>query len=128
MILKPQNKLEPSITLRLDEIFWQLDDAAKMDRKFREALKKSLDERGMLWPPIVWTQDTFLKYYEANPRRQDPTKPVHIPQTWRCAIGNNRLEYARLSGYTEIECVIAETWEDKDKILSITQMEYRRDF
>ena len=128
MILKAQNKLESTIILRLDEIFWQLDDAAKMDRKFREALKKSLDERGMLWPPIVWTQETFLQYYNENPRRQDPTKPVDIDYHWRCAIGNNRLEYAKLSGYTSIECVIAERWQDKDRILSVTQMEYRRDF
>lgn len=127
MILRAQNKLEPSIVLRLDEIFWQLDDAAKMDSKFREALKKSLDERGMLWPPIVWTQKTFLEFVDSK-SRQDRTKPIDVDYHWRCAIGNNRLEYAKLSGYTEVECVVAETWQDKDRILSITRMEYRRDF
>ena len=98
-----------------------------MDSKFREALKKSLDERGMLWPPIVWTQETFLEFVDSG-SRQDRTKPIDVDYHWRCAIGNNRLEYAKLSGYTEVECVIAETWQDKDRILSITRMEYRKDF
>ena len=64
MILKAKNKL-PSWDIRvfdLDEVYARMDDAALTDRNFLAAIKKSLDENGMLWPPIVWLQKTFLLY------------------------------------------------------------------
>lgn len=129
-VLRPKNTVSGYThrVFSLEEVYWQLDEAALLDPKFRSALAKSLDEHGMLWPPIVWTQETFLRYYEASPRRHDPLKPVEQEKTYRLAIGNNRFSYAQDKGYTHIECVVADEWQDKDDILKITQMEYRVDF
>lgn len=129
-ILLSKNKLQDYThrVLSLTDVYWQLDEAAILDRKFRSALSESLDNKGMLWPPIVWTQDVFMEYYESNPKRQDPAKLVKQPKLYRVAIGNNRFNYASQKGYTHIECVIADTWQDKDKILAITEMQYRVDF
>lgn len=129
-VLHSKNSLEDfkQVVLSLDEVYWQLDEAAILDPKFRAALAYSLDSNGMLWPPIVWTQKTFMDYYSANPSRQDPTKLVDQDKSYRVAIGNNRFNYAKIRGYTHIECVIADKWEDKDSILKITEMEYCVDF
>ena len=112
----------------LTDVYWKLDEAAVLDRKFREALSKSLDEKGMLWPPIVWRQDVFLTYLKESGRRHDPSKSVKIDQDYRVAIGNNRFYYAETNGYTHVECVVAGVWKDKDIILAQTEMEYRKDY
>jgi hypothetical protein len=129
-VLNSKNKLEDygHLVLSLDEVYWQLDEAALLDPKFRSALSYSLDENGMLWPPIVWTQSTFMEYYRDKPERQDPAKLVYQEKPYRVAIGNNRLEYAKRKGYTHVECVLADRWQDKDDILKITEMEYCVDF
>jgi hypothetical protein len=82
----------------------------------------------MLWPPIVWSQDTFLAYLEEGGRRHDPSKPIEVDLDYRVAIGNNRFYYAEQNGYTHIECVIAEVWKDRDAVLAQTLMEYRKDY
>ena len=130
MILTSKNKYrEWDIRVfNLDEVYWQLDEAARLDRNFLAAIKNSLDNKGMLWPPIVWTQKTFLKYFEEQPHRQDPTKEMEPDFIYRCAIGNNRFNYAKENGYTQIECVYVPKWQDKDVILKTTQMEYCVDF
>jgi len=130
MILKAKNKL-PDWDVRvfnLDEVYSQMDDAALLDIKFLAAIDKSLDDKGMLWPPIVWSQETFLVYYKEQPHRQDRTKPVDIDFKYRCAIGNNRFNYARQNGYEQIECVYVSNWQDKDAVLEVTKMEYCVDF
>ena len=130
MILKAKNKL-PDWNIKVfnvNKVFSLLDNAALQDRNFLAAIKKSLDENGMLWPPIVWSQKTFLLYFKEQPNRQDPTKPVDVDFKYRCAIGNNRFNYARQNGYTEIECVYVSKWQDKDTVLKTTQMEYCVDF
>ena len=112
----------------LTDVYWKLDEAAVLDHKFREALAKSLDKQGMLWPPIVWEQSVFLTYLsEANPRH-NPSKSVDTGLDYRVAIGNNRFHYAEQKGYTHIECVIAKTWQDRALILSQTEMEYKKDY
>lgn len=112
----------------LTDVYWKLDESALLDWKFREALAKSLDEQGMLWPPIIWKQETFLVYLEESKRRHDPYKSIEIDLDYRVAIGNNRFHYAQENGYTHIECVIAKVWKDRDTILSQTEMEYRKDY
>ena len=112
----------------LNEVYWKLDDSAALDWRFREALSKSLTEQGMLWPPIVWRQETFLTYLDESKRKHDPSKAVEIDLAYRVAIGNNRFHYAEQNGYTHIECVIAEVWKDRDTILSQTEMEYKKDY
>jgi|TARA_R100000329_G_scaffold41687_1_gene38872 hypothetical protein len=130
MILTAKNKhAEWDIRVfNLDEVYWELDEAAKRDLKFLEAIKNSIDSKGMLWPPIVWTQKTFLKYFEDQPDRQDPMKRVNTNFIYRCAIGNSRFNYAKENGYTQIECVFVPKWQDKDIVLKTTQMEYCVDF
>lgn len=130
MILKAKNKL-PEWDVRvfnLSEVYSQMDEAALMDRKFLAAIKKSLDDNGMLWPPIVWSQETFLEYHREQPRRQDPAKAIETGLKYRCAIGNNRFNYAKTNGYTAIECVYVPKWQDKDIVLETTCMEYRVDY
>ena len=130
MILKTKNKL-PNWNVKafnLDEVYSQMDEAALSDIKFLAAINKSLDEKGMLWPPIVWSQETFLVYYKEQPHRQDRTKPVDIDLKYRCAIGNNRFNYAKENGYKQIECVYVSNWQDKDAVLEVTKMEYCVDF
>jgi len=112
----------------LADVYWKLDEAAILDHKFRAALKKSLDDQGMLWPPIVWSQQTFLTYFKESGRRHDPSKSIEVSQSFRVAIGNNRFFYAQQSGFTHIECVLSPTWQDRDTILSQTEMEYRKDY
>jgi hypothetical protein len=58
----------------LTDVYWKLDEAAVLDHKFRKALSESLDQQGMLWPPIVWTQSVFLVCLEESGRRHDPSK------------------------------------------------------
>ena len=130
MILKAKNKLSnwDIKVFNLDEVYARMDDAALRDRNFLAAIKKSIDENGMLWPPIVWLQKTFLRYAEEQPYSQDPTKPVDVDFKYRCAIGNNRFNYAKENGYKQIECVYVPTWQDKDAVLKVTKMEYCVDF
>ena len=130
MILKAKNKLpEWDIkTFNIDEVYWQMDEAAFQDFRFRNAINKSLNERGMLWPPIVWLQETFMIYAQEQSHRIDPTKATEQDLKYRCAIGNNRFNYAKQNGYEKIECVYAPTWQDKDTILKSTYMEYCVDF
>jgi hypothetical protein len=130
MILKAKNKLsEWNIkTFNIDEVYWQMDEAALQDFRFRNAINKSLNERGMLWPPIVWLQETFMIYAQEQSHRIDPTKATEQDLKYRCAIGNNRFNYAKQNGYEKIECVYAPTWQDKDTILKSTYMEYCVDF
>ena len=130
MILKSKNKLF-SWDVRifyLEEVYWQMDEAALLDRNFLAAIKKSLDDKGMLWPPIVWTQDTFMTYWKEQPHRQDQNKSMENTLKYRCALGNNRFNYAKENGYTQIECVYVPTWQDKDAVLEITKMDYCVDF
>jgi hypothetical protein len=130
MILKSKNKVDGWSTrvFNLYEVYSEMDEAALLDRKFLAAIKKSIADNGMLWPPIVWSQDTFLTYYEEQPQRQDPNKAVEIDLKYRCAIGNNRFNYAKENNYTAIECVYVSRWQDKDAVLKLTQMEYCVDF
>ena len=130
MILKSKNKVDGWSTrvFNLNEVYSEMDEAALLDRKFLAAIKKSIADNGMLWPPIVWSQDTFLTYYEEQPQRQDPNKAVEIDLKYRCAIGNNRFNYAKENNYTAIECVYVSRWQDKDAVLKLTQMEYCVDF
>ena len=130
MILKAKNKFPEWDTrvFNLDKVYWELDACAIQDVKFVNALEKSLNERGMIWPPIVWLQKTYLKYTEEQSHRVDPTKVHEQDLKYRCAIGNNRFNYAKKNGYTEIECVYVPTWQDKDIIVQTTQMNYCVDF
>jgi hypothetical protein len=112
----------------LTDVYWKLDEAAVLDHTFRKTLSESLDSLGMLWPPIVWSQETFLTYLEEGGRRHDPSKSVEINLDYRVAIGNNRFYYAEQNGYTHIECVMAGVWQDRDTILAQTEMEYRKDY
>ena len=130
MILKAKNKFPEWDTrvFNLDKVYWELDACAIQDVKFVNALEKSLNERGMIWPPIVWLQETFMIYYEEQNHRQDSNKTVEQDLKYRCAIGNNRFNYAKQNGYKKIECVYAPTWQDKDTILKSTYMEYCVDF
>ena len=130
MILKAKNKLEDwnIKVFNLGEVYSKMDEAALLDRNFLAAIKKSIDINGMLWPPIVWSQDTFLTYYEEQPQRQDPNKAIKTDLKYRCAIGNNRFNYAKENNYTAIECVYVSRWQDKDAVLKLTQMEYCVDF
>jgi hypothetical protein len=126
MILKAKNKVNdwPTRVFNLDEVYSEMDEAALLDRNFLAAIKKSIDNDGMLWPPIVWSQDTFLTYYEEQPQKQDPNKAVETDLKYRCAIGNNRFNYAKENNYTAIECIYVSKWQNKDTVLKITQMEY----
>ena len=130
MILKAKNKFpEWNIkTFGINEVYWEMDKAALQDINFRNAINKSLNEKGMLWPPIVWLQETFMIYAQEQSHRIDPTKATEQDLKYRCAIGNNRFNYAKENGYEKIECVYAPTWQDKDTILKSTYMEYCVDF
>lgn len=112
----------------LGDVYWKLDEAAVLDRKFRKALSESLDEHGLIWPPIVWTQSTYLVFLEEGRKNHDHYKDLEIDQVYRVSLGNNRFEYAKDRGYTHIECVVAHLWTDRDTISVQTQMEYRKDF
>ena len=129
-ILHSKKKLEgyEHRVFSLNDVYWKLDESALLDWRFREALAKSLNEKGMLWPPIVWKQETFLVYLQESRRKHDPSKSVDIDLDYRVAIGNNRFYYAKQNNSTHIECVIAEIWQDRDLILSQTEMEYKKDY
>lgn len=128
-VLHSKNKLEGfnPLILSLEEVHWELDEAALKDRKFRAALSLSLEQKGMLWPPIVWTQDTFMKYLESG-GKHDYEKSMKTDKELRVAIGNNRFDFAKKNNYTHIECVLAQKPEDRLKILEITKMDYCVDF
>jgi hypothetical protein len=129
-VLSPKKRVQgfEHRVFSLDELYWKLDESAILDWRFREALSKSLDKHGMLWPPVVWKQETFLVYLQEGKRKHDPSKAVEIDADYRVAIGNNRLYYAEKNSYTHIECVLARVWKDRDTILEQTLMEYKKDF
>jgi hypothetical protein len=129
-VLSPKKRVQgfEHRVFSLDELYWKLDESATLDWRFREALSKSLDKHGMLWPPVVWKQETFLVYLQEGKRKHDPSKAVEIDVDYRVAIGNNRLYYAEKNSYTHIECVLARVWKDRDTILEQTLMEYKKDF
>ena len=88
-------------------IYYRLDEAALLDSKFRQSIKKTLDANGLLWPIIV--------------------KPIIENKYW-CWLGNNRLHYAEQNGYNTISCIICEDLASREQVHAITLMEYGKDF
>ena len=88
-------------------IYYRLDEAARLDPKFRQSIKTSLDGKGLLWPIIV--------------------KSIIDNKYW-CWLGNNRLHYAEQNGYNTISCIICDDLTSREQVHAITLMEYGKDF
>ena len=109
----------------ISDIFFMRDEAAILDRKFRESLNKSLDENGMKFPILV-TDSTLFKSWVERPHIFP--KPLDVSEPYRCVIGNNRMHWASSRGYTRIQAIYVSSKEEKQKVLKLTEMEYGRDF
>jgi hypothetical protein len=116
-VLYPKHTVDgyQHLVLPLDSVHWQLDEAAVLDPKFRVSLNTSLDIEGMLWPPIVTTTADI------------PSDTV-IDKPYYVTIGNNRLQYAADKGYSHIQCVYVDSWEDRQTVHAATLMEYCVDY
>jgi hypothetical protein len=130
IILYPKRKVEgfEHKIFSLEEVYWKLDEAAVLDRNFRKAVTDSFDSEGIIWPPIVWTQETYMAFLEEGNKKHDTYKDLKITQTYRVSLGNNRFEYAKDKGFTHIECVFAKHWTDRDLISAQTLMRYGKDY
>jgi hypothetical protein len=113
MYLKANKTVDNYTTIYVDlnDIYSKRDDAAIMDPKFVDSLHKSLDEKGMEYPIIL---------------RNGAEENTGFP--YACWIGNNRIHYAKVRGYTHIAGILAETITDKRNIFHITNMKYCEDF
>lgn len=109
----------------ISDIFWMRDEAAILDRKFLEALNKSLTDKGMEYPIII-THSHLFKSWVKNPHIF--TKPLEVDQPYRCTIGNNRLHWAFSKGYSRIECIYVSSKQEKEEVLKLTEMKYCVDF
>lgn len=109
MDLIASNSVEGFETVQIPvlSIYYRLDEAALLDRKFRDSICSTLSDNGLLWPIIV--------------------KPIIENKYW-CWLGNNRLHYAEQNGYNTISCIICEDYESRQKVHAITIMEYGKDF
>jgi hypothetical protein len=109
MDLIASNSVEGFKTVQIPvlSIYYRLDEAALLDRKFRDSICSTLSDNGLLWPIIV--------------------KPIIENKYW-CWLGNNRLHYAEQNGYNTISCIICEDYESRQKVHAITIMEYGKDF
>jgi hypothetical protein len=115
MILYANKKLtdfESKIYL-IKDIFWMRDPGVLETPEFTESLWKSLDESGMDWPIIMTYQSAFKKEMNANKYRHLFPKPIDVPEYYRCAVGNNRMHWAFERGYTSIEAILVDTWEER---------------
>jgi hypothetical protein len=115
MILKSNKKLEgyESKIYPVKEIFWMRDPGVLEAPEFTESLWKSLDENGMDWPIIMTYQSAFKTEMKANKYRHLFPKPIDVPEYYRCAVGNNRMYWACERGYTSVEAILVDTWEER---------------
>lgn len=115
MILHSNKKLsehESKIYL-IKDIFWMRDPVVLGKPEFTESLWASLDENGMDWPIIITYQSAFKQEMEANKYRHLFPKPIDASEYYRCAVGNNRMHWACERGYTSIEAILVDTWEER---------------
>ena len=108
--------------LALDEIY-SLNDNLQ-DKAFEKKLYTSLRLKGMLNPLLVCTEETFknsdIRKFEGRPVQPE------IDQAYRCLIGNNRYKFAVDNGYTHIETLIVESFEEVKRLHKETEIEPRR--
>lgn len=109
----------------ISDVFWQRDEAAILDRKFTEALAKSLQENGMEYPILITDSCLFKSWID---RPDIFPKEIEVDQPYRCVIGNNRMHWAFNKGYQKVECIYVSSKEEKEKVLKLTEMEYGQDF
>lgn len=128
LVAKVKLKGYHSVMIPLALIYWELDDAAKQDRVFRERLNASLDKDGMINPIIITPREVFNDWLNSNPHRGYWTKAWDCKEPYRCWVGNNRLQWARNRGYEYISSIIVNSVEERDSIHDLLNMEYGRDF
>lgn len=115
MILESNKKLQghESKIYLIKDIFWMRDPGVLETPEFTESLWESLDKNGMDWPVIITYQSAFKAEMKANKHRHLFPKPIDVPEQYRCAVGNNRMHWACERGYTSIEAIFVDTWEER---------------
>lgn len=117
----------PSQIVSLSDIYWKLDLASEMDPKFQKALHKSLSEKGMEWPIIIWEIDSYAVNGDfPKPKFEDELKERQKPYV--CGTGSNRCKFATNNGYENISAIIITTQEEIKAIRKTTVMKYYKDF
>lgn len=111
-----------TVILALDEIY-SLNDNLQ-DKAFEKKLHTSLNLKGMLNPLLVCTEEVF-KNSDIRKFERRPVQP-EIDQGYRCLIGNNRYKFAVDNGYTHIEALIVESFEEVKRLHRETEIEPRR--
>lgn len=107
-----------SMLLPINDIWFQLDDCN--DIVFSYRLVTNLNKNGLTYPILVCSDSDFQRELHKVERRPVPTK---IDQTWRCLIGNNRLDYAIAKGYTHISSYACTSIKDFKHYMDKTFME-----
>jgi len=120
--LRSAQKVLETVVLPLSDINSVNDNLN--DVAFEKTLKKSLEQKGMLHPILVCTDEDFKQTDISRFERR------HVPETilqkYRCLIGNNRIKYAKENGYTHIECHLVRTFKEAQEAHLFTQIEPRK--
>ena len=107
-----------STLIPVNDIWFQLDDCN--DLVFSYKLVTNLNKNGLVWPILVCNNMDFQRELHKVERRN---VPITVHQTWRCLIGNNRLDYAIAKNFTHISAVPCRSMKDFKSYMDTTFME-----
>lgn len=120
-VLRAVNKFEGSIIVALSDVY-SLNDGL-VDRAFMSIFTKSLESKGMLNPILLSTEEGFKSKTREFDKRPQPDDSGCM---YRCMIGNNRYKYAVDNGYTHIEALVIDDYDELKSTHRKTFLEPRK--
>ena len=109
MVLKAQNKVEgfETVEVPLKDIHILVDPNSAHHGVKYKACSESL-EKGMSWPIILSTYETYWK--------KEKLWPKHTKEGYGVSNGNKRVLWAREKGYDMIDSIIVKSKKERDKV------------
>lgn len=112
----------PTVVIPLSDIYSIVDSEEMYN--FHNTLYNSLEAKGMRNPLLIAKaevfRDTDLHKFESREIDKDFSEPYY------CLIGNNRYRFAKLNGYTHIECCFIDTLEQAERLHKETLIKPRK--
>lgn len=109
MVLKAQNKVEgfETVEVPLKDIHILVDPNAPHHGVKYKACSESL-EKGMKWPIILSTYETYWK--------KEKLWPKHTKEGYGVSNGNKRVLWAQEKGYDMIDSIIVKSKKERDEV------------